>query len=451
MASTLRSIREELLAYETTDPVVASVLEETWRAVTESEAAASLDELHLCLVNPVVASPALKNNKYFTPSCQALRDEKLIVVNERFLLELEAAIRSFAQSETLLGSPYLTSDAQLFGLVRRIQSDSARYLARLRRQTQRSRADPDAEHRLRRELALVTLFFLGHELGHFLGGHPRGQFAAFVDPDTPLEQRIEDAVVKLCRHVDEFTPTQFGLPGFERAADASSDVRRVAEEYRGLDERRFAMQEAFFANEAQADAWADRIVIAHLDAVAQGDPIEAERSLYLLARGVFVAALYTWYRDLDVFGRKLGLGSMSGSGELGSAMVHGREQYIHAASLFGEHHRFTLLRAALALEAMMRARTRWFELPPNGRSIRCAHGAQAIAADQTLRREWWLSESLQRYFLLCICMDTAVKIAHVGCATGWIRNADRKRGAPQLLIMKFESIGEAVDRLRRIQ
>lgn len=448
--STLQSIREELFAYDTTDPVVASVLEETWRAVSESEAAASLNELHLCLVNPAVASRELRASRYFTPSCQVLPPEKLIVVNEQFLLELEAAIRSFAQSESLLGCSYLASDAQLFGLVRRIQSDQVRYLLRLRRQTQRSAANADAEERLRRELMLVTLFFLGHELGHVRGGHPVGQFAPFVDPNAPLAERIEDAVVKLCRHVDEFAPTQFGLPGFERVADASSDVRRVAEEYRARDEGRYQRQEAFFINEANADEWANRITIAFLGTVAKTDPIEAERDLYLLARGVFVAALYTWYRDLDVFGRKLGIEKLNDAKGLSLAMAQSREQYVHAAALFGERHRFTLLRAALALEAIIRGRTHWFELPRDGRSIQCEHGAQAIAADPAIRRKWWLSESLQRYSLLCICMDTAIKIAHVGCATGWIRRADRKRGAPQMLLMNFESIDEAVGHLRRI-
>jgi len=46
--------------------------------------------------------------------------------------------------------------------------------------------------------------------------------------------------------------------------------------------------------------------------------------------------------------------------------------------------------------------------------------------------------------------EAAVKIAHVGCATGWILDTDRKRGSPQLLFMNFQSIDEAVDRLKRM-
>lgn len=455
MAGTPQSIRDELLAYRSTDEIVTGALEEAAGAVSAFDAARSLDEVNLCLLNPAVASRELLASPYFTRGCQALLAERLIIVNEQFLLEIETAIRSFAQAETLLGAPFLRNDAQMFGLVRRIEADPARYLARLRRQGQRSTADADAERQLRQELAMVVLFFIGHELGHLLHGHPSGQFATFVDPGAPLERRVEDAVVKLCRHVDEFAPTQFGLPGFEQAADAGSDVRRAAGALRARDEKRYQLQEAFFANEAEADEWANQVVIAHLSALAKDDPAGSERALYLFACGVFVAALYTWYQDLDRFARKLGIEQIADTRELGFAMMEGRERYIHAASLFGERHRFTLLRAALALESILRARTPWFERAPGSRSIWCerpaAEAAAAEAAAAEPRSGFWLCESLQRYFLLCACMDTAVKLASVGCSTGWILEIDRKRRTPQLLVMQYMGIDDALDRVRQMR
>jgi hypothetical protein len=62
-------------------------------------------------------------------------------------------------------------------------------------------------------------------------------------------------------------------------------------------------------------------------------------------------------------------------------------------------------------------------------------------------RKWWIAESLKRYLLLCIIMDTAVKMAYVGCSTGWILDADEKRGTPQVLTMIFEPIDVAVKRM----
>jgi hypothetical protein len=298
---------------------------------------------------------------------------------------------------------------------------------------------------------MVALFFIGHEVGHFLHGHPTAQFATFVDPRAPLESRVEQAVVKLCRHVDEFTPTQFQLPGFQQVGDRQGSVRQVEQQLRARNEQRVALQERFFANEADADRWANQAVIAHLAALGQADPIGADLELYVLACGVFVAALYVWYKDLDLFCRKIGIREIVDIRDLDLTMMESRERYIHAAALFGEQHRFTLLRAALALEAIIRARTDWFDRSPDRRSIWAGHTEQDRAKDPTLRREYLVAESLQRYFLLCACMDTAIKLATIGCATGWILEADRQRGTGQIFVMQFMGIDHAVNRVRQFR
>lgn len=447
MTSTSNPAREELSAYIPSDPVIADVLQRAWSVITKSDIVAELEELHLFILNPEKASTDLLSSKYFTKSCQAQRDEMIIIVNEQFLLELEAAIRSFALSESLLGSPYLKSDPQLFGLVRRIQMYLSAYLKRLRRRSERSKVNTDEEERIRQEFMFLTLFFLGHEVGHLLDDYGYGQFSTFIDAAKPLEDQIDEAVVKLCRHVDEFNEYKFDLPGFEHTSKIGSEVRLNVDEYREKDKDRYQRHEAFFANEVDADKWADRLVIEHLNKLAKSDLVESEKSLYLFSRGAFAAALYTWYKDLFIFGQKLSIGNINDAKMLTMKMLDSRENYVYGASLFGEHHRFTLLRATLSLEAVLRARTDWFDQPGDAQSIRCAHDDAKIAKDLTARREWWLSEALKRYYLLCISMDTAVKIANVGAVTGWIKDVDRRRGSPQILLMNFEPINAAVERL----
>ena len=447
----LRTARAELEAYSPTDPVISDVLQRTWSAIVELRAIEPLEKLTLLVMNPAVASADVLASAYFTENCLALRGEMTIVLNERFLLELEGAVRAFAQSESLLGTQYLKSDVQMFGLVRQMQHDPQKFVDRLRRTTARASADPAAEAQIRAELEMVTLFFLGHELGHLLSGHERGAFGAFVDPDEPLESRIDAAVVKLCRHVDEFNEAGFGLPGFQEVANPESGARQIAARYRARYEERYARQEAFFANEEGADEWANRIVIEYLERRSTNDELEGRRSVYLVSRGIFVAALYSWYRDLDAFGNKMEPGTLNDATNLYVTMMKSRAQYIHAASLFGDLHRFTLLRAAKALEAIIRARTDWLDQPAETRSIHSSHAELPPATDPEGRRQWWLSEALRRYVLLCISMDTAVKLANVGCATGWITDMDRKRGTPQLFVMNFEPIGAAVQRLRGLR
>jgi hypothetical protein len=218
--------RAELEAYSPTDPVISDVLQRTWSAIVALRAIEPLEKLSLLIMNPEVASADVLASPYFTENFLALRGEMTIVLNERFLLELEGAVRAFAQSESLLGTQYLKGDAQMFGLVRQMQHDPQKFVERLRRTTAGAGADPAAEAQIRDELEMVTLFFLGHELGHLLSGHESGAFGAFVDPDEPLEARMDAAVVRLCRHVDEFNEAEFGLPGFQRVGNPKSDIRR---------------------------------------------------------------------------------------------------------------------------------------------------------------------------------------------------------------------------------
>jgi hypothetical protein len=59
-------------------------------------------------------------------------------------------------------------------------------------------------------------------------------------------------------------------------------------------------------------------------------------------------------------------------------------------------------------------------------------------------------DCLQREFLLRIHIDTANKIANVGCATGWLKEKDKERGTQQLFFMMFESIDQSVKKLQEL-
>src|SRR5215813_306478 len=102
MASGPDAVREELLAYKPSDAIVAGALQDAFQWIRDFEPAASLDQVQLCLFNPATATGALLRSPYYTAACQALLADRLIIVNEGFLLEIETAIRSFAQSPTLM-------------------------------------------------------------------------------------------------------------------------------------------------------------------------------------------------------------------------------------------------------------------------------------------------------------------------------------------------------------
>lgn len=404
------------------------------------------------MIDSATASAAVKASRYYTTNWLALVDEGAVVVDERFLLRVEIALRSLAASGSVLATPCLRSDADVFAFVRGVTEGSTTHLARLRRvangygaPTQEGRREEDRRH----ELALVVLFFLAHEVGHLLDRNDARSFGSFVPPGAALEGRVANAGVKLARHVDEFERHRFGLPGFERVADAGDAIRaKVDEAARGLGVEP-AEHDRFFADETSADRWASLIMEEHLTAVRGRDERAGDLALHLFCRGAFGAALYAWYADLLAFLEALGVDRLVDSRSLTFEMMADHENYVRAASLFGSVHRSTLLRATLAIESALRSQTDWFdEAEPAGAEFEAGVDAEAGVDPADLPR-WWASESALRYFLLCHLMDTAVKLAYVGCSSAWWDDAARARGTEQLFMMTFESINAAVGRLHR--
>ncbi len=438
-----RAIDAVLAPLESTDPFLRRALEAMVPLVEGTEAAEKLAHVQLYVADYRHAAPEVRTGRYFTENCTALFAEQVVVVNTAYLLETEAAMRSFGLAGELLAVPYLRSDEDLFGLVNRVRLDPFRYVARLRsldRLPGREAAEAEAVD----SFAMLLLFLIGHELGHLDQGHDQRAFGAFVDPAAHLETRLGNAVVKLARQARELARLGFGLPGFEQAIDESSEVGSNEKSWRAVLHDIQLNHQRWFADESGADNYATTLVQQVLDRMAARDPARADHLLTCLVNALFAAAMYHWQRDLGVFLHKLGLERLPNAQQLTMTMMQSRERYIYAAELFGEVHRFTLLRAILAINAWLHARGVLHKpIDTPVRRIEPVVDRPALNPDAA-------GECLQREYLLRIHVDTAVKLATHGSATGWILETDKKRGAPQLFMMQFESIRESVKRLRRM-
>jgi hypothetical protein len=426
-------------AYGSDDAEVAELAYRCRALLGEAE---NVPELTLLVVDYDRGAELRETPLVHTDSCKVILDPPTVLVSERFLLELEAAVRSFGLARPLLGCQYLRSDEELFALAHRVRADLPGLLTRLRR-----RGDKDAEDALTRTL----LFFVAHEVGHLYEDADERSYATFIQADAPLETRVANAAMKLCRHVDEFARYNFDLPLWDDTADPESDVRLRERELTSTEElaRVRARHVRFFGDEVAADEAGVRILVEHLAHLAEDDEAVAMRAAALTVDGLFAAGVFSWYRDLLTFGEKLGTQRPPDSRTLASKMLEGRETYVHAASLFGDEHRFTLLRAALAAEAIMRSRSDYFD-----RDDRTIWWTKPEPNGEPWWRRppdaaWWEKQTLQRYWLLCILMDTAVKISYMGCTTAWVLEADRERGFDQLFFMTFESVASAVARLQQ--
>lgn len=479
MSNHAQNLINDLEKSQTKDEILIEVMRRYREVLDTFTPLRDLHELRVFLVDFNEASREIRSSLYYTDSCMiVLEPVPIIILNAAFILDLETAFRSFDLSESLLSSQYLRSDEDLYSLVRRIRLNGrirpnpSAYLTRLR-ELERQEGIHDRGYIIE-TLAMIALFFICHEIGHKLGGSGSSNYSTFLKIDAKLEDKVANAVIKLCRHTDEFVKYKFGLSGFERVVDKSSEIREQERKLsKEIEVSLIDRHKKWFDDEAGADKWATELLTGYLTETDQRDSFLADQYRYVAVKGLFVTALYTWYRDLLTFGEKMGFQRAPDGKTLSIEMMNNRETYIKAASLFGEDHRFTLLRAVLAIEAIIRSGSDFFDRQDDSKTIwwsrkdadrdRSPNDTrkwwQKIfvwwsgqkSDNQEVVREWWLKESLQRYSLLSIMMDTAVKIAHLGCSTGWILEVDRIRGSEQIFMMEFEPIDKAVHRLRRVK
>lgn len=433
-----RAIDRVLAPLESTDPFLQRALTAMIPLIEGTEAADRLGRIQLYVVDYGRATPDVRKGRYFTHNCAALFDEQAILVNEAYLLEIEAAMRSFGLAGELLSVPYLRSDEDLFGLVDRIRPDPVRYVNRLRL-LDRLPGREAAETEVVDSFAMLLIFLIGHELGHLNQGHDQRAFGAFVDQAALPETRLGNAVVKLARHARELTRLGFGLPGFEEVIDESSEVGSNEKHWREVLHDIQVNHQRWFTDEGDADDFATALVQEVLDRTAASDHL-----LTGLVNALFATAMYHWQRDLSVFMHKVDVGDLSSAQAFTVTMMKSREHYVYAAELFGEVHRFTLLRAILAINAWLHARG-VLQAPLDRPVRRIEPIIDRPPLDTNVSSECW-----QREYLLRIHVDTAVKIANHGSATGWVLEADKARGTQQVFMMHFESIRQSVDRLRRM-
>ncbi|SEM36628.1 hypothetical protein SAMN04489760_1123 [Syntrophus gentianae] len=430
-----------LAQFESTDPFIQRALQAMVPLLEGTEASERLANSQLYVVDYRDAPPDILKGRFYTDNCAALLEEQAILVNEAYLLETEAAMRSFGLAGKLYAIPYLRSDEDLFGLVDRIQPDPRRYVNRLRLLDHlpgREEADSEAVD----SLAILLMFLIGHELGHLNQNQDQRAFGAFIDPEAPLETHVGSSLVKLARHVRELNRLGCTLPVFREVIDESSEIGLNVKNWcEKLSDSQLNYQH-WYLDESNADDHAAVLLQQVLDRMVATNPFRADHLLACIVNALFATALYYWQRDLMIFLCKLGCNKLTNVMDLALIMARQHENYIHAADLFGEVHRFTLLRAILTMDALLHARGAYSE--PIDKPVRRIEPVNELPElDRNIARECLLREQL-----LCIHVDTAVKIAYSCLASGWMLESGKAR--EQIHYMVFESIQQSVGRLKEL-
>jgi len=411
----------DLAACETDDPVLIAVRDRAITLLLATSVVQELDELRIAVVDFARATPAVRE-EYFTPNCMALVQEHGIVVNASFLRDAEIAIRAMGLSGSVFATPFLRQESEMFGLVRHLRDRPQEYGMALR-----ELASSESERRRRDELALALVFFLGHEIGHLREGEERRGFTTELPEGTALETQLAAATAKYCRHADELRSFGFDLPGFEKVFTRGGEVRAAADAViTSLPKNEVINHDAWFRDESRADACGTEVLLQALQAVEPWKDA-AEPGAYLAVRALFAVSVVSWFQDLfRLMQQVCEEVDQIGLSEFMMEMMRDRHNYVRASSVLGSDHRFTLLRAALAMDRVL----------------------QSSPAEPTQQRLH--IDALQRLALVRLLMDMAVKLATMGATTAWMLLKDKERGTPQLFRMQFEPLANELSRLQRL-
>lgn len=442
------NILDELRKLITSDEILSSVTESAVQLIKESDTIQKYEGIKVFVCNFLKASADIIKSVIYTDECQIIFLVPVIIFNEQFLKETEAAIRSFSLAKPLLKSPYFQSDANMYGLIDRITNNTDSYLSRLRVMTEN---DFEAEKAIKEQFMMTVYYFICHEIGHLLEDKQQGHYGSFLKPGSPLEENIANAVVKLEMHMRDLAKYGFTLGGGPENEKAYKEIRRNVDGLKNTIDIARQENPKWFEAEIKADEHANEIIIKLLQKYRTHDEKTADAMQYHFICGLFVAGIYSWFKDLGNFLDELDCGRTNNAQMLTLEMMKNREKYVNAASLFGDIHRFTLLRANLTIEAILKEQESWFDEDPKFRSIWYSEFLASVPGNYKELKKWRLSENLQRYYMLCILMDTAVKISFIGFSTGWLKEEDNIRGTPQLFLMQFFSMSHELDLLKRFK
>jgi hypothetical protein len=431
----------ELYAQESEDPVIAVSAEGTRTVLSSISSPAEAQSVKLVVADFSTASQELLNSSYYTPVASSFPRQSLIVVNADALREISFTVRAFEPYGTLQDLPYLADDRLMFELAKTV-----RELTRRQASAQEMPVESTVlETTCTKQVELALTFFVGHELGHIFEGAKGGNYRSMPGIEVPVEERIELAITKLGRHVDDLAQHGFDLSLWEKIIEPSSFMRSPERRYAQNLDYEYTNQSLWFASEEKADVWAQDILRGSLEAVATDNPLKAHYERYLMCKALFAFAMFSWYRDLLEFGERLQWDEPPTANVLMARLAFNRQDYISLASLFGEYHRFPLLRTNLAMKSLFERMTGALWVSPEERRV--TYTGSWPPETLTDQKAWFCSESLRRFWLLANLMDTPIKIATGGTIMAWYREEIQANNMEQILFMNYEDIHEALARV----
>jgi len=433
---------EILKRFEVSDPILCRARDQANRLI--AEVAPPVLKRTTLLIIDLAPNSDPRLQLFRTANCTgAYRafSVPVIVCSGAFMREMEASIRRFEEANDLIAS-----ETKILDFARSLEANPAGVLTQLRRQTN---DDSSAENHITAHLKVALMFFAGHELGHLMQtADGRSYNRGPIGRDQP-DRRIRASVVNLCKQADAMAAEGFRLHGFDSGDGPfwSKRVKQIESAYREELGELQAERSALWDLEVDADRVGNDMSLKFLDMAEQNSNASLLEEQHLLIETLFVTGIMSWYRDLAAF-MDSSCGAMSNSVMLNLCFASRREGYAAAGRLFGEVHRHILLRSLQSIRAVIEKRRHLFEksfiLGQPITSVEDVRRADPVAA----QREIWRLGDLQRYQMVSALMDTPLKLANAGCASGWYAELKAKSG-PKMIMFDFYRIEDEVARMFR--
>jgi hypothetical protein len=359
-------------------------------------------------------------------------ESPVVICNEAFLVELEAAIRIFEPGDRVM------QEEKLVTFVRNVSNNPERALKEIRADTSLSVASNQTDNHIADHMRVLLLFLVSHEIGHVLS---HDEVAGFTPQTAATDERIEFAKANMCRHADEFNRNGFFLFGGSPDKQTWSDLMtkddpELAARLRSL----YSATSRAWDSEVQADRFAARTAQTYLETIDKANARLGAQEQQLFFETLFVASVYNWYRDLTAFADDACGGPFKNARAFQDCLTEDRRRYLQASRLFGETHRFMMVRSLQTLEGLLKGRRTSFWMAAPLRD-----GLNEQQADEA-RRSLGLLAARYRFELLTNLQDTPLKLSMAGCEEGFVTKLLVPGGKITFILYRLEDEIAAVER-----
>ena len=379
-------------------------------------------------------------DRYRTGNCIAVdRDFEFptIICNSHYLAEVEAVLRFFENASEL----GVRRTAAFRKLAADFGSGATSALVKLRRDPKMRAFSGQADAHITDHMAMALLFVLAHEVGHLLADTGPGAL-----DDTAIADTVgyRTAILRLCRHSDQFMRSGFSLD----LIDAATGDRSFVEKFRAQDGLATLVDQKF-RDELAADAFGNDLVLKYFAQISKQDVGTAELQQYWFLQNLEALATYFWHKSYFEFTDLTCGAIVRTSGELSACLGLKPENFVAAADVFGRYHRNIFLRTIETFAGFLGERISFYEFKVRERVVIIGADDPAFAAlsSQAKARAVRVMSGLQQYFLLQELVDTPLKLAFVGCELA--RAKEVRGGTVPMMIVQFFSYEQELSRFAR--